>query len=268
MVTISDEDRFQFDLQGYVLLRGALDEADRKALLAEVERLETQDFDDSRFPQSYNEQPADPTKAVGANGSSIRLNSLLRNSEVFDRVIDYPTVLPYLEAFMDRPQLGNAWAISKFEGAAVGGWHRGRDPMHYAVRNGDIRTRMLNTVYFLTDNGPDDGSMAVIPGGHKSNFDLKWQDYPGRAMPGSITVTGKAGDILIFTETLLHTGLAKTTPGRRSNIYLNYISLDANVMTYSPQHNHHFAMPPQVRARFTEPQRELTQWMEHVQTVA
>jgi len=258
---VTDEDRFLFDLQGFLLLRGALAEQDRIELLAEIERLESMEFDISHFRPSPNDKEPDPVKQAGAQGESIRLNSLLRISTAFDRLIDYPAVLPYLQAFMNGPQLGNAWSISKFNGTGVGGWHRGLSPEQYTVRHGKINTRMLNTVYFLTENGPDDGCMAVIPGGHKSNFDLDWGAAPGTELTGATKVIGQPGDILIFSETLLHTGLAKTTEGRRSNIYLNYVSKDFSIMMYSPQHNRNFAMPPSVRGRFTDERKALTEWM-------
>jgi hypothetical protein len=34
----------------------------------------------------------------------------------------------------------------------------------------------------------------------------------------------------------LHNGLANTSGRRRSNLYLNHIARDFNVMTYSPEH--------------------------------
>lgn len=264
-IVVTDEDRYLFDLQGFLMLRGAIAEQDQREMLAEIERLEGMEFDDSRFKQHVAGKKGDPTKMV-IDGAYVRLNSLFRISDAFDRLIDYPTVLPYLKAFINRPQLANGWVISKFAGADYGGWHRGVSPEQYTVRHGRINTRMLNSVYFLTDNGPDDGCMAVIPGGHKSNFDLPWNNYSGVKLPGSIRVTGKPGDVLIFSEALLHTGLPKTTQGRRTNVYFNYIAADFNVMTYSPQHNRNFAMPPSVRSRLTEQRKALTEWMEYVQT--
>ena len=49
----------------------------------------------------------------------IRLNGLPRLDPVFDRLIAHPGYLPYLEAFMDQPQLVNTWSISKYPGLAV-----------------------------------------------------------------------------------------------------------------------------------------------------
>lgn len=266
LAAVTDRDRFLFDLQGFLLLRGALAEADRTELLAEVNRLEPLEHDDRGWmrPRADGKQ-SQPTKAVSPG--QVRLNGLLRLSEAFDRLIDYPSVYPYLCEFMAGPQLANTWSISKTRGNDHGWWHRGVEPHQYAVRGGRIHNRMLNTVYFLTDNGPDDGCMAVLPGGHKSHFDLEWGQHRGLDMPGSIPVIGKAGDVLIFSEALLHNGLANTSGRRRTNVYFNYIARDFNVMTYSPEHNYHFAMPPHIRRRFSAQRQAATMWMEFAQTI-
>jgi ectoine hydroxylase-related dioxygenase (phytanoyl-CoA dioxygenase family) len=206
-----------------------------------------------------------PTKQ--SDPGQIRLNALLRLSPAFDRIIDYPAVYPYLCDFMREPQLGNSWSISKIKGNDNGWWHRGVEPYQYNVRHGKVYNKMLNTVYFLTDNNADDGCMTVIPGGHKSNYDLEWGKFRGLDMPGSVPVIGRAGDVLIFSEALMHNGLANTSNRRRTNLYFNYIARDYNVMTYSPEHNYHFAMPPHIRARFTPQRKQATAWMEHVQTI-
>ena len=78
------------------------------------------------------------------------------------------------------------------------GWHRGVPTTDYSYSNGVIRSRMFNVVFFLTDNGAEDGCVVALPGSHKSNFDLTWKNYKGLEMPGAIAVTGKAGDVLMF----------------------------------------------------------------------
>ncbi len=260
------EDKFLFDMQGFIILRGAIAQDDVALLLSEVQRLEKLDHDDSRWRKALsNGRIGQLTKQV--NPGWLRLNGLLRMSGIFDRLIDYPTVFPYLQEFMGDPQVGNTWSITKTMGNDTGEWHRGIGPDLYSVRNNLIRTRMLNTVYFLTENGPDDGCMLAIPGGHKSNFDLPFGRYKGLDMPGSIRITGQPGDVLIFSEALLHNGLGNTSGRTRTNVYYNYVNKDYNVMTYSPEHNFHFAMPPSVRARFTEQQKRASGWMEHVVTV-
>jgi hypothetical protein len=266
-VTVSDEDKLLFDTRGYLLFRGALAQADRKLLLEETLRLAEAEHDDSRWRKLQ-----DPAKPQGQPSKDVqpgflRLNGLFRMSEVYDRLIDYPTIFPYLKAFVLAPQIVNSWSIIKTLGNDVGQWHRGIDPTQYFVTDGHIRTNMLNTVYFLDENGPDDGCMLALPGSHKSPFSLRWSDYKGMDLPGAIKITGQPGDVLIFSEALLHNGLGNTTGRRRANLYLNYVAKHYNATVFSPQHNFHFAMPPSIRARFTPQRKQASTWMEHVQTV-
>lgn len=263
---VTDEDRFLFDLQGFILLRGAMAQKDVKEMLAALHELEAQKQDDSHWRKPRPDGKESQATRQEIPGQ-LRINGLLRLSNAFDRLIDYPSIFPYLQAFMNRPQIGNTWSISKSQGTETGSWHRGTSPDFYTVRNGTPRTRMFNTVYFLTDNHADGGGMATIPGGHKSNFDLDWGKYKGTDLPGSATITGKAGDVLIFSESLLHTGLAHTRGERRSNLYFNYTSIDYNIATFSPQHNYHFAMPPHVRDRFTPARKQASEWMEYIKTI-
>ncbi len=269
-ITVTKEERFLFDLQGFILLKGVLTPEECQRYRGIVDDLESKTFDDEEKRERLNRtgRPCQPTLA--RRPTNVRLNGLLRMDPAFYELIAHPKVSPYLEAFMDAspgtdgPQLGNTWSISKFKGDEPMGWHRGVAPFHYSYRNGRIFTPMLNTVWFLTDNGPDDGCMVALPGGHKSNIDLEWYQYHGLDMPGARAVTGQAGDVFLFSETVLHNGLNKTTPGKRTNLYYNYISRGMEV---TMEHAYHFVMPPHVRARFSDKQRAYTEWMEHMNAV-
>jgi hypothetical protein len=254
-------------VQGFIHLRGVIAESDRIALLDEITRQEKLEHDDNRWnPTAHGGKPDLPTKMV--NDTQIRLNGLLRMSPVFDRCIDYPTVIPYLYGFLPNAQLGNSWSISKGLGVPPGGWHSGFPAEEYWVRNGRINTRSVNTVYFLTDNGPNDGCMAVIPGSHKANFGLDTTWGAGLDAPGSIPVVGKAGDVLVFTESLLHTGLANTSGNRRVNLYFNNAAPNFCIPNLpSVAFSYNYAMPPHIRARFTPRQKAATAWMEYVKTI-
>jgi ectoine hydroxylase-related dioxygenase (phytanoyl-CoA dioxygenase family) len=267
MSDIPIDDSFQFDAQGYLVLRGAVD-ADRCARYRdELERLFDQTYDDPWL--------ADGTvrgrTTVELTEGQRRLNGLPLWTDVFDEVISFPPVVDRLRQWMQHPQLVNTWAIDKTRGTPWGGWHRGLNPDDYSVRGGRIRTRMLNCVYLLTDNGPDDGCLAVVPGAHKSQVDLPMADFRGRELPGTVRLTGQAGDVVMFSETLLHTGAPKTTDGQRTNLYFNYIDATYNPamreqLAGNPGNVNFYVLPPRVRARFDETQRELTQWMEWQRT--
>ena len=255
------EDRFHFDLAGFVILRGVLSSSECQEYLEVLQELEAREYEDVWLK---TKGPGRPTKETNRE-HQVRLNGLPRLHPIFDRLIDHPRVLPYLKEFVGQPQLINTWSISKFEGAQQGGRHRGVPTTDYAYRNGEIRSRMFNVVYFLTDNGPEDGSILALPGSHKSNFDLDWKQYEGLALPGSVTVTGKAGDVFLFSEAVIHDGLPKTTSGVRSNLYYNYVHAHYNVMSREPRNCHHFYFPPELRERLTPEQRDLTAWMELAQ---
>ncbi|MBS10608.1 MAG: hypothetical protein CME19_03260 [Gemmatimonadetes bacterium] len=259
--TISDEHKFLFDLQGYIRLEGVLTVAECDEILAVLRRLEDREYEDV-WMESV-EGTGRPTREV-AKENQVRLNGLPRLDPIFDDLIGHERVLPYLEEFVEGPQLINTWSISKWKDAAFSGWHRGVPVTDHTHRNGLIRTRMLNTVYFLTDNGPEDGCVVAIPGSHKSNVDLDLKTHPAYEMPGATPVVGKAGDLLLFSEATLHDGLPKTTKGIRTNLYYNYVHAHYNGMMREPRNCHHFYFPPDVRSRFDETRQRLTNWMEYV----
>jgi ectoine hydroxylase-related dioxygenase (phytanoyl-CoA dioxygenase family) len=255
---ISVEDRFLFDLNGFLILRNVLSSEECAEYLEVLNTLENQTYED-KWMETVG--PGRPTREI-SRIHQIRLNGLPRLHSIFDRLIDHPRILPYLHQFVGEPQLINTWSISKFGGAEQGGWHRGVPTTDYSYSNGVIRSRMYNVVYFLTDNGTEDGCVVALPGSHKSNVDLTWQNYKGLEMPGATAVTGKAGDVLMFSETVIHDGLPKTTQPVRSNLYYNYVHAHYNVMTRERRNCHHFYFPPEIRERLTPTQRELTAWME------
>lgn len=258
---VTDEDRFLFDLQGFILLEGVLSQRECDAILEVLNHLESQDYDDPWLEAVGGS--VHPTKEERKE-SQIRMNGLPRLDPIFDSLIGHEAALPYLQEFMEGPQLVNTWSIAKSKGAEFSGWHRGIPTTDYTYRNGVIRTRMLNTVYFLTDNGPDDGCVVAIPGSHKSNLDLDHKSHPAYEMPGATPITGKAGDLLLFSEATLHDGLPKTTDGVRTNLYYNYVHAHYNAMLREHKNCHHFYFPPEIRSRFDETRLELTRWMEYV----
>ena len=76
----------------------------------------------------------------------VRLNGLPRTNPVFDRLIAHRAILPYLKEFMGETQLVNTWSISKYKGREATGWHNGLPTDEYTVRDGVIRSPMVNVV--------------------------------------------------------------------------------------------------------------------------
>jgi len=263
MTEVTDEEKFLFDIQGFLILRGAIDQKLIGSLDEAVVENEAVDHDESWAEGLPTTTSQHFTKDVEIE-HQIRLNGLPRLNPVFDQLIAHPAILPYLKAFMGEPQLVNTWSISKFEGQGATGWHNGLPMDEYIVRDGVIHSPMLNVVIMLTPNHPGDGCFTVIPGSHKRRFSLapEWKTA-GLDTPGAIEVTGDPGDVMIFTEALHHAGAAKTTSRRRTTLQYNHLHRNRAAIMWDTHNSRHYWMPPSIRERFTQPQKDITHWMDY-----
>jgi hypothetical protein len=172
--------RWLFDLQGFVLLRGVLSGAECASLRSRLYELEAVDYPDrwieelglERCKVAHTKQSSS-RDLQGMDGQT-RLNGLpkIDNTGTFDHLIDHPRITPFLSAFIGggygqrEQQLVNIWSITKSKGSGGGGYHSGLGPGGYSIdpNSGMICSQMLNVVWMLTDNGIADGCMTVIPG--------------------------------------------------------------------------------------------------------
>lgn len=118
-------------------------------------------------------------------------------------------------------------AITMDEGASGFWFHEGGepiDPSHaYLYRNGRIYCGMTNIAVQITDVGPGDGGFACLPGSHKANFpcpdDIRlYEAHQDRI----VQITARAGDAIIFTESLMHGALPWTAKHQRRTILMRY----------------------------------------------
>lgn len=248
MIIVPQEHRFLFDLQGYLLLRDVLDEDDCDEYYRAVLGLENSFLVDRPRPTTLQTN-----------------NTLPQLATMLSSLLDHPRVIPYLNSFVSEdPQLVHAWAISKIPGpnAEHFGWHRNRRPRDYSCINGEIRCTMLNVIYMLTDNGPDDAEMLVLPGSHKANYELEWQSYPRDSMPGAVQVPGKKGDVLLLCESVLHGGMPKTKPGHRMNLHFNFVHETFNIAMNWPENVRDAHITKPIRLGFTRRQQKMLRWMD------
>ena len=222
----SDVDDFFFDLNGFLLIRNALNAEE----IAELNRA----FD--AFPPLSpgqwwgNAQRRDYTADTG-----FELHNCVEAGEPFEKLIDHPAWIEYLRRYCGEPK-------SYVEGLFIdeciasirssGGHH----PVHsggyqgalrgaYQYKNGVFRCGQCNILLALTTIGDGDGPTMVIPASHKSNFahPLAGSYAAGDRMdhlPGAIPVYMNAGDALLFVDGLMHGGSSRTNSGdRRITIY-------------------------------------------------
>ena len=111
-------------------------------------------------------------------------------STVFDRLIAHRAILPYLKEFMEEPQLVNTWSISKYKGREATGWHNGLPTDEYTVRDGVIRSPMVNVVIMWDHHNARHYWMSpsIRERFTPEQRDLtRWMDYtiPDRTVPGT-----------------------------------------------------------------------------------
>ena len=210
----TEEEKFRFDLQGFIVLPGVLTRTEC-TLLSELS--------DAAWPR----QPGD--------GAFRRTEAISRWGGEFLNLIDHPCVLPYLvELIGPRLRADHDYCIFMRSGADGQNIHGG--PMRYEsdhwyhYHDGVMRNGLMVATWVLNDAEPGDGGFVCIPGSHKTNFidavprDVLTQEYrPDYVIQPEL----RAGDVLLFTEALIHgTATWRGSQERRALLY-----------KYSPPHS-------------------------------
>ena len=148
--------------------------------------------------------------------------------EPFRNLLVHPNVKPYLEeALGEKYRLDHGPGLIAMEKGTEGGTLHGGGIERpnfseaYFFKYGRIYTGLTVVEYMLADEGPGDGGLAIIPGSHKANLPCpsgmkRYEQYQNLVLE----VNAKAGDAVIFTETLTHGTLPwKGDHQRRALLY-------------------------------------------------
>lgn len=188
---MTPEERFLFDLQGYLIVKNVLNADELAALNCIADDRRPALSDDQRFGRVFRASAWGPP---------------------YQALIDHPRIVPYLVDLVGpRFRLDHDFCIFMTTG---GTWHElhggeGEDrPDHwYRYRDGVIRNGLTVVGFFLTDAEAGDGGFCCVPGSHKSQFvaDLpedvrRYQRWPHYVIQPAVS----AGDAVIFTEAIVH----------------------------------------------------------------
>ncbi|MDE0896594.1 MAG: phytanoyl-CoA dioxygenase family protein, partial [Planctomycetota bacterium] len=253
---LTPEEAFAFDLHGYIVIKGALD---RERLLALSEKIGA--FDNAtpeQLPWSI------PVWTPVINEYRI-LNVLDPVPDVLE-YIDAEPIFSRLEGLMDVPfRMTEAYTITRGPGIGLYLHHLPAPIATYRVENGQPRSTYIKATIPLEDCNHEDGPFCVIEGSHKSGvsfpfnkLDPDW-DAPtkdlaivemmeghedGRpktdwaTIPGFKELTCEVGDVILFTENLMHGARKNSSGKRRRGLYLGYgpaSSANWHGVQYSPE---------------------------------
>ena len=212
---MSVDEKYLFDLTGFLIVRDVLSKEQLEVANAAIDSMEL-----AQSPEYFGE-----SEALKGENSSTRLGNtagLLEMEkpfcEPFREMLAHPKTTPHLNTI-----LGEGWRldhgpglIAMEKGCSGGMLHGNFDNAPYFYREGKIFTGLCVIEYMLADEGPGDGGVAVVPGSHKANLPCPtsmthWEQHQEHVKE----LNGKAGDVVIFTETLTHGTLPWTADHER-----------------------------------------------------
>lgn len=208
---MTDAEKYLFDLNGYLVVEGALTAESLAALNALVDARAAADM-----------APEDRTRRWGG---------LLEWGKPFRDLIDNPRVTPYLHELVDvRARLDHDYldlirrGLGPIGATLHGGGAHVDAGQFFLFKNGKMHNGLTVVAYALRDVHPGDGGFACIPGSHKANYPLPdgWADMSERLAPGVRAVPCRAGDAVLFTEALTHGTLPWRGEDERRTVFFKY----------------------------------------------
>ena len=127
----------------------------------------------------------------------------------------------------------------------------------FSVIDGKFHCGQVNVLVALTDIGPGDGGTVIIPGSHKSNFPHPDHEThrmrsqkSGDVPEGAVEIHMRAGDALIFVDTLCHGSVTRANPGQRRTIVYRYGPSWGNF-------RHNYEVSEELLSRLTPERRQI-----------
>jgi hypothetical protein len=230
--TPSKMDEYLFDLNGFLVLKGAIAPDHVEALNGILDRIVQ-----LNPPLSRGEWYGG-VHAHGYGGKEgINLQQIYEGGEPFERLIDNPNWIELVEHFIGAKGtfdmhhgplfIDENFANIRGPGEAIGlhsGGHNGTVRTSFRFRNGGFHCGQINILMALNDIGPGDGATMVIPGSHKANLphpqlgEKKMKTDQMTSVDGTvgaIEVHLQKGDALLFVDAINHGSAERRNPGQR-----------------------------------------------------
>lgn len=224
---MSDGDKYIFDLNGYIIIRGVITpdqiSAANEAITARegamIERMELALRNAAKGTPLYGSGPG--RKDLG------QVFEWGPDSAVFKSILAHPRLVPYFHGLlgkgyrMDHLPFVIAQDIGsegfKLHGGTVDCSSGEYNPsLAYTSYQNKIRCALLGCSLVLTDHNEGSGGFCVVPGSHKSNFKMPSGMVDGeRYREHIVQLATKAGDVVLFSEGTVHGAMPWTEDYQR-----------------------------------------------------
>ena len=233
-------DEYLFDLQGFIILRGALSRAEVAACNATIDRVHASGIPRNGWCGHVHRE--DHPEHRGTSYQQI-----YEAGSAFERLIDHPNWINYVSRFVGGHDTfdwhhGPLFIDENFvnlrgpgESIALhSGGHEHCVRTQFRYFNGRFHCGQVNVLIGLTDIGPGDGGTMVIPGSHKSNLKHPEFEFQARGfqeggeavsadgVAAAVEVYLAAGDALVFVDSTCHGSAKRVNSGERRICVFRY----------------------------------------------
>ena len=242
---------YLFDLQGYLVLKGAISIDDLREMNSWVDEHWAHVESPPILGKAQLNLNPDPEYWIGnveihsyGHDDGINFQNIIEGGAVFERLIDHPAWHPLAERYIN-PVNGLSIHENLLNVRGPGGFLYihcgGHAPLFYLTfrqhNTGAWMVGQINVLIALHDIGPGDGPTVLVPGSHKATeihprleLDGKGiiaahheREAAGTAL-GMKEIHLEAGDALFFTDAITHGSAERTNPGYRRSVIYRYAS--------------------------------------------
>lgn len=248
-------DEFLFDLNGFLVLRGALTPAEIQEMQAGIDAIP--DLEEDEWHGPIHREPH-------GGELGVNLQQIVEAGPIFEKLVDHPSWIRLAHHFLGNTgfeanhgpmYMDECFSTKRAPGEGFylhsGAFEKVKH-IQYRYLNGQFMCGQINILMPLHDIGPGDGGTLVIPGSHKSNLDHpelgKGQVPSPEETAGAVEVHTKLGDVILFTDTICHGAATRTNPGFRRAVIYRYVSAWS-------RSRHGYAPTPDLLERLTPRQR-------------
>jgi ectoine hydroxylase-related dioxygenase (phytanoyl-CoA dioxygenase family) len=230
---MSEDDKYLFDLNGYLVVRGVLTPEEVARASASIDR-NSRRFVERLDPALRNAAHGTPFYGTGTGRKD--MGRVLEwdgdDSLVFKSILAHEKLVPVLHGILGPgyrldhlplviAQDGGAEGFQLHGGTVDCKTGRYNPELAYSCVHGTIRSNLLACSVVLTDHNAGDGGFCVVPGSHKSNFKMPAGMVDGeRYSEHVVQPVTKAGDVVLFSEGTVHGARAWTPKDRQRRVCL------------------------------------------------
>ena len=206
---MNDDEKYLFDLAGYLVLRDVLTTDEVARMNEAIDRHRDQLVPHER---QFEGESQTLTSEVRQHWLEGMLAWQRPWCEPFRDLLVHPRIQPYLtEILGDGYRLDHGPSLVAMDKGCAGHYMHGGGverqdfSQTYMCKFGKIYCGLTVVEFMLADEGPGDGGLAVIPGSHKTNFPMPqslhlYEQYAEYV----VEIHCRPGDAVIFSEATTH----------------------------------------------------------------